>query len=107
MVMQEPETYVKMSKDELIAAFKDYKENYYIDQEAQERMDAIAGQPDFQEGAEDVNVDDFEANRTNTRDFASSHPKKKDDGTYDIKDIMKEAQLKEAVKALIKKTLES
>ena len=107
MVMQEPETYVKMSKDELIAAFKDFKENYYIDQEAQERMDAIAGQPDFQEGAEDVNVDDFEANRTNTRDFASSHPKKKDDGTYDIKDIMKEAQLKEAVKALIKKTLES
>ena len=31
----------------------------------------------------------------------------KEDGTYDISGIMKEAQLKEAVKSLIKKTLES
>lgn len=55
---------------------------------------------------EDVNVDDFETNRTNTRNFAST-PEKKDDGTYDISGMMKETQLKEAVKSLIKKTLES
>lgn len=69
MVMQEPEKYVKMSKDELIAAFEDFKENYYIDQEAQERMDVIAGQPDIPHTFEE------------------------------------QKQLKEAVKALIKKVL--
>ena len=31
----------------------------------------------------------------------------REDGTYDISGVMKERQLKEAVKALIKKTLES
>jgi len=51
--MQEPEKYVRMSKDELIAAFEDFKENYYIDQEAQERMDAIAGQPDIPHSLEE------------------------------------------------------
>ena len=55
---------------------------------------------------EDVNVDAFEKERTNTRDFAST-PKQREDGTYDISGTMKETQLKEAVKSLIKKTLES
>ena len=146
MVMQEPEKYKDMSKDELIAAFEDFKGNYHIDREAEMEFDALSGQPDpeIQEAKdleispeqmeklhkdgkitlpngtvlyytgkaveevnpEDVNVDDFEANRTNTRDFAST-PKKRDDGTYDISGMMKETQLKEAVKSLIKKTLES
>jgi hypothetical protein len=52
-VMQEPEKYKDMSKDELIAAFEDFKENYYIDQEAQERMDVIAGQPDIPHSLEE------------------------------------------------------
>jgi len=69
MVMQNAETYAAMSKDELTAAFKEFKENYYIDQEAQERMDAIAGQPDIPHSLEE------------------------------------QKQLKEAVKALIKKVL--
>jgi hypothetical protein len=55
---------------------------------------------------EDVNVDAFEKKRTKTRDYAST-PKQREDGTYDISGMMKERQLKEALKALIKKTLES
>jgi hypothetical protein len=51
------------------------------------------------EGEDDVNVDDFEEKRTNTRDFAG--PTQNADGTYNL------PELKEAVKALIKKTLEA
>jgi len=106
MVMQEPEKYVRMTKDELIAAFEDFKENYYIDQEAQERMDAIAGQPDFQEGKEvegiELTADKMEKLR---REKKITLP----NGSvlHYVGKPTKETQLKEAVKALIKKTLEA
>jgi hypothetical protein len=40
---------------------------------------------------EDVNVDAFEKQRTKTRDYAST-PKQREDGTYDISGMMKEAE---------------
>ena len=92
MVMQEPEKYTGKSDDEtkakLIAAFKKFK---------------------LEEGYEDdVNEPGINPRMTNTVDFALTQlPKQKEDGTYDISGIMKETQLKEAVKSLIKKTLES
>ena len=56
------------------------------------------------EAGDDVNVDKFERKRTNTRDFAST-PKEREDGTYDISGMMKEAQLKEAIKKIIAKVI--
>jgi len=46
MVMQEPEKYKSMSKEELVAAFEEFKANYYIDQEAEQEFDKYAGAPD-------------------------------------------------------------
>jgi len=46
MVMQEPEKYKSMSKEELVAAFEEFKNNYYIDQEAEQEFDKYAGAPD-------------------------------------------------------------
>ena len=45
MVMQEPEKYSSMSKEELVAAFEEFKANYYIDQEAEQEFDKYAGAP--------------------------------------------------------------
>jgi hypothetical protein len=47
------------------------------------------GKPTNEEDS-NVNVDDFEKNKTNTRDFAST-PKEREDGTYDISGMMGEA----------------
>lgn len=69
MVMQNAEKYAAMSREELLAAFDKFKEDYEADQRAQEEMDAIAGQPDIPHTLEE------------------------------------QKQLKEAVKALIKKVL--
>lgn len=99
IVMQDPETYTGKSDDEtrdkLIAALKKFKLERGLKEKAEEKIN-----PD------NVNVDAFEKRRLKTRDFASS-PEQREDGTYDISGMMKETQLKEAVKTLIKKTLES
>ncbi len=109
MVMQEPEKYTGMSDDEikakLIAAFKKFSDNYHIDQEAQERMDAIAGQPDIPHGLEeDIKLTPEEMEKLH-KDGKITLP----NGSvlYYTGTVKKENQLKEAVKALIKKTLES
>jgi len=150
MVMQNAEKYAVMSKEELLAAWEKFKEDYNVDREAEYRGQGAATKTfdDFEagafyedkrveleaegielsaedmeelrtrgkfelpdgrvihylgkpanEGEDDVNVDDFEEKRTNTRDFAG--PTQNADGTYNL------PELKEAVKALIKKTLEA
>ena len=69
-------------------------------------LTALGESPNMSE--DDVNEPGINPRLTNTVDFALTQlPKKKDDGTYDISAMMKETQLKEAVKSLIKKTLES
>ena len=105
MVMQEPEKYKSMSKEELIAAFQEFSDNYHIDREAEMEFDALSGQPD----PEIQEVKDIEL-------YAEELEKLRKDGKFTLPDgrilhyagtVKKENQLKEAVKALIKKTLES
>jgi hypothetical protein len=53
------------------------------------------------EAGDNVNVDDFEEKRTNTRDFAST-PKEKEDGTYDISGMMREAEAAKTLADILK-----
>ena len=53
------------------------------------------------EAGDNVNVDDFEEKRTNTRDFAST-PKEKEDGTYDITGMMGEAEAANTLANILK-----
>lgn len=165
-VMQEPEKYKDMSKEELIAAFQEFSDNYHIDREAEMEFDALSGQPDpeiaerldydtltrmeglvsikvvdnfieasqtiikdlEQEGFEQDEIYEFLVDRLRTQEPISSadvvketQPKyseeelaqiSKDQQQHDEEQLrrergLEEQQLKEAVKALIKKTLES
>lgn len=105
MVMQEPEKYKDMSKDELIAAFEDFKGNYHIDREAEMEFDALSGQPDpeIQEAKDlEISPEQMEKLHKDGKITLSNGSVLHATGT-----VEKETQLKEAVKSLIKKTLES
>ena len=105
MVMQEPEKYKDMSKDELIAAFEDFKDNYHIDREAEMEFDALSGQPDPEiQEAKDLEISPEQMEKLH-KDGKITLP----NGSvlHYTGTVEKETQLKEAVKSLIKKTLES
>ena len=105
MVMQEPEKYKDMSKDELIAAFEDFKGNYHIDREAEMEFDALSGQPDPEiQEAKDLKLSPEQMEKLH-KDGKITLP----NGSvlHYTGTVEKETQLKEAVKSLIKKTLES
>jgi len=87
----------------LLAAWEEFKTNYHADKEGEQEFDKYAGAPmdaEIREG-DDVNVDDFEKNRTNTRDFAST-PKEREDGTYDISGMMGEAEAAKTLADILK-----
>jgi hypothetical protein len=107
MVMQEPEKYKSMSKEELVAAFEEFKTNYYIDQEAEQEFDKYAGAP------MDAEIQEAEGIELTADEMEKLRKEKKitlPDGRvlhYAGKPTEEMAQLKEAVKTLIKKTLEA
>ena len=131
-LMQEPENYVDKSPEDIIAAFEDFKSNYHIDREAEMEFDALSGQPDPEiQEAKDLEISPEQMEKlhkdgkitlpdgsvlhytgTVTKE-EDEHQASEDGPTQTSIDIamqqagMKETQLKEAVKSLIKKTLES
>ena len=131
-LMQEPENYVDKSPEDIIAAFEDFKSNYHIDREAEMEFDALSGQPDPEiQEAKDLEISPEQMEKlhkdgkitlpdgsvlhytgTVTKE-EDEHQASEDGPTQASIDIamqqagMKETQLKEAVKSLIKKTLES
>ena len=131
-LMQEPENYVDKSPEDIIAAFEDFKSNYHIDREAEMEFDALSGQPDPEiQEAKDLEISPEQMEKlhkdgkitlpdgsvlhytgTVTKE-EDEHQGSEDGPTQASIDIvmqqagMKETQLKEAVKSLIKKTLES
>ena len=139
MVMQEPEKYSSMSKEELVAAFEEFKANYYIDQEAEQEFDKYAGAPmdaEIQEAegieltADEMEklrkekkitlpdgrvlhyvgkVSEYETPKYSEEELAqmAKDQEEHDEETLRRERGLEERQLKEAVKALIKKTLEA
>ena len=131
-LMQEPENYVDKSPEDIIAAFEDFKDNYHIDREAEMEFDALSGQPDPEiQEAKDLEISPEQMKKlhrdgkitlpdgsvlhytgTVTKE-EDEHQASEDRPTQASIDMtmqqagMKETQLKEAVKSLIKKTLES
>ena len=131
-LMQEPENYVDKSPEDIIAAFEDFKSNYHIDREAEMEFDALSGQPDPEiQEAKDLEISPEQMEKlhkdgkitlpdgsvlhytgTVTKE-EDEHQASEDRPTQASIDMtmqqagMKETQLKEAVKSLIKKTLES
>lgn len=128
MVMQEPEKYKSMSKEELIAAFQEFSDNYHIDREAEMEFDALSGQPDpeIQEVKDiELSAEELEKLRKDGKftlpdgrilHYAGKLKKESEDSEEevegpDVEDLYQLdpeyiATLKEAVKALIKKTLQ-
>ena len=131
-LMQEPENYMDKSPKDIIAAFEDFKDNYHIDREAEMEFDALSGQPDPEiQEAKDLEISPEQMKKlhkdgkitlpdgsvlhytgTVTKE-EDEHQASEDGPTQASIDMtmqqagMKETQLKEAVKSLIKKTLES
>lgn len=116
-VLADPTHFGKMSAHELEKEFIKFAEDMKVDKEADEEFDKMSGEPnpEIQE-AKDLEISpeqmeklhkDGKITLSNGSVLHATGTVKKEDSTYDISGMMKETQLKEAVKSLIKKTLES